>query len=368
MYSFKENEIIILLGAGASVDAGIPNSMKMISELEKLIDKDTDWNSLKNIYYYVKSSIYLSSGLHGRFNCDVVYNIETLVNTLDELIKKGDHILYPFVGAWNPTLVELAGLDFEKIAELKRKILIELRNKWIPLKDNQTALYFGKLNNFRKEYQFPLRVFSLNYDLCLETAFNSKKQKVEMGFDDKKIWNWKRLTDLNPEESPEIYYYKLHGSLDWYYNSDNNLTFSNSPQTIKEDESALIFGTAYKLQYRDPFLFLAYEFRKWTLESNLIITIGYGFGDEHINGIIQQAINNKDHDHYLLVVLYRDGTTDDIVALEDENKSEIIKQLNIDKPERVKCRFLKAIEFLDKELSTKKLAFLFPFAENPDVF
>ena len=48
-----------------------------------------------------------------------------------------------------------------------------------------------------------------------------------------------------------------------------------------------------KLQYVDPFLFLANEFRKWTLESKLIISIGYGFGDEHINGILGQALKKS---------------------------------------------------------------------------
>jgi len=33
---------------------------------------------------------------------------------------------------------------------------------------------------------------------------------------------------------------------------------------------AIILGAMYKLQYVDPFLFLAYEFRKWMLESRLI--------------------------------------------------------------------------------------------------
>ncbi len=37
MSFFKENQIIILLGAGASVDAGIPHSNRMISNVKDLI-------------------------------------------------------------------------------------------------------------------------------------------------------------------------------------------------------------------------------------------------------------------------------------------------------------------------------------------
>lgn len=46
------------------------------------------------------------------------------------------------------------------------------------------------------------------------------------------------------------------------------------------------------VQYTDPFLFFAYEFRRWTLDAELILAIGYGFGDDHINSILGQALEN----------------------------------------------------------------------------
>jgi hypothetical protein len=41
--SMREGELIILLGAGASVDAGIPASGQMITKLEGLLESDESW-------------------------------------------------------------------------------------------------------------------------------------------------------------------------------------------------------------------------------------------------------------------------------------------------------------------------------------
>ena len=75
---------------------------------------------------------------------------------------------------------------------------------------------------------------------------------------------------------------------------DGKVTYSDSPTTIDDDDTALIFGTSYKLQYVDPFLFLAYELRRWSLDAaRLIVCVGYGFNDDHINGILQQSLRQN---------------------------------------------------------------------------
>jgi hypothetical protein len=63
----------------------------------------------------------------------------------------------------------------------------------------------------------------------------------------------------------------------------------------------IIFGRDFKLEAADPYLFYAYEFRRYTLMSKLIVVIGYGFGDTHINKILTQGIRD-DINRQLLVV------------------------------------------------------------------
>lgn len=52
----------------------------------------------------------------------------------------------------------------------------------------------------------------------------------------------------------------------------------------------VIFGRDFKLEAADPYLFYAYEFRRFTLGTRLIVSIGYGFGDGHINKMLAQAL------------------------------------------------------------------------------
>src|SRR5947209_19561741 len=98
--SSRSSDIIFLAGAGASVEAGIPASATMIDKIQGLLKDDTEWREFRDLYHHVKSAIYFSAGLKGKFNSDVNYNIETLVNALYELEKNEEHQLYPFIASW----------------------------------------------------------------------------------------------------------------------------------------------------------------------------------------------------------------------------------------------------------------------------
>src|SRR6266581_3311200 len=99
----RSNDIILLLGAGASVDAGIPASQTMIDKIEGLLEARSDWKDYRDLYFLVKSSILYISGLRGQFNARDFYNIETLVQTLYELERREEHQCNPFFQTGNPT-------------------------------------------------------------------------------------------------------------------------------------------------------------------------------------------------------------------------------------------------------------------------
>ncbi len=352
---FKRNEIIILLGAGASVEAGIPDSNKMVHEIERLVSNDSDeWSCFRDLYRYIRSAIFYADGLDGIFGDNVPFNIERLVNVLDELHKKERHALYPFVGAWNPKLLDVAGNEFENVLKFRSAIIRILRNEWVALPEKERASYYTGLLRFQKEYEHPLRVFSLNYDLCVENTCD--REKVQMGFDER-TWDW-RLFDETPDDPAPLILYKLHGSVDWYFDKDDRVTYSDSPSTIKDEEVALIFGTSYKLQYVDPFLFLAYELRRWTLDAaRVIICIGYGFNDDHINGILQQSLR-QDSKRKLLAVI---GPSDDETAGMEHISDQL--QLKAQK-DQIVVKAYGTKKFLDSALTIAELSKLFPEEEE----
>ncbi len=348
MSSFLNNDIVVLLGAGASVEADIPHSKEMIEKLEDHLLNNDKWARFQALYNYIRSSIYYSEGIHGRTNPhDVNYNIERLVDTLNEISMKNEHTLYPFVGAWNPTLVEVAGTGFELVEQLKQKIVNELMDNWLHVESyDESASYYINLITFQREYQFPLRVFTLNYDLCIERVCQRYDTyvHVERGFNDQRQWDWRQFDDYE-NINVNFYLYKLHGSRDWIWKEDI-LTYTDDGNSYDETNTAIIFGTSYKLEYRDPFLFLAYEFRKWTLEARLILVIGYGFGDAHINKIIHQALTNDEKRILLVVTITQDKL---------KTKNDIAKSLDLKTNNQIKLCPMKAKFFMNENLNLSYL-------------
>ena len=357
MYNFKHDDVVVLLGAGASVEACIPHSNAMIQEIEENIrNGEGDWSTYEALYNYVKSSIYYAEGIHGRFNEAVNFNIEKLVDTLNEISKRTQHTLFPFVGAWNPALVEVAGKEFELVEKFRDAILQVLVSKWLAVKNYATAAhYYLGLLDLQRSFQHPLRVFSLNYDLCIERSAKRHSRIVELGFGNSEKWDW-RLFDHNPQDPKDIYLYKLHGSMDWTYENEQ-LTYHDDFGAISKP--AIIFGTSYKLEYRDPFHFLTYEFRRWTLESRLIILIGYGFADEHINMIIRQALSS-DSERIVLAVGPSGGITE-----EKDRVREIARAIDYSNLDQIKVSLCKASEFMKHHNHKDTLSVYMPADEIP---
>lgn len=360
--NFKNNEVLVLLGAGASVDAGIPHSAQMVENIEGLIENG--WAKFGKLYNYVRSAIFYADGIRGQFDRDVSYNIERLVVALDELARLEEHPLYPFIGAWNPRLTQVAGNDFRLVRELKTEILKMMRHHWIEIPNYDRADYFRGLVRFQKELQFPLHVFTLNYDLCVEKAYQAEHGEYpERGFlKGERRWSPGAFEGGSPENSA-MYLYKLHGSIDWVRDVNQNLTYNDGTSTINVDEGQLIFGTTYKLQYVDPFLFLVYQLRRLSLEARLIVSIGYGFGDEHINGILKQALKGNEDKRLVAVTYFGENlTTDDASRAKKKFLAYVSGQLGLKEGggDRVHLVVASAKNFLTDQLTLAEMTKYFP--------
>jgi hypothetical protein len=312
----RSKDIIFLLGAGASAEAGIPVSAQMISRVEEQMLTE---KAHRDLYNHVKSAIHFSAGLKGRFGDAVPFNIETLVNTLYELERNEEHPLYPFIASWNSRFVALAGSDFSAVRQFRQSILEALKN-WMCPEDANKGNYYRGLVTLQKELNYPLHVFSLNYDLCVE-RLNQSDFRVETGFEGygpDYSWDWERFVDLESSNNlaPQLVLYKLHGSINWKRNPATKELFSvEQIQSVDADRMELIFGREFKLEAADPYLFFAYKFRDLSLESKLIVTLGYGFGDGHINKMLTQSLRHDPERRLLVIQRCQEG---DCAAKVDE--------------------------------------------------
>lgn len=320
------SDIVFLLGAGASAEAGIPVSGDMIDRVEKSLKAQEEWRRYDLLYKHVRSAIHFSAGLKGQFGDDVPYNIETLVNTLYELERNEEHPLYPFIAAWNSRFVALAGPGFGEVRSFRQQILAALK-KWMCPEDGAKSHYYRGLITLQKDLNYPLRIFSLNYDLCVERLNNQPEFRVESGFADfgpDNPWDFDRFAPSN-NDSPNVFLYKLHGSINWKRNADTKRLFSvEQIESVAPDEMEVIFGRDFKLEAGDPYLFFAYKFRDFTLQTKLIVTVGYGFGDPHINKMLAQSLRNDDERRICVVQRCQESNR-------DEKKAEVLNRLELDR-------------------------------------
>lgn len=297
----RSKDIIFLLGAGASAEAGIPVSAEMIDLVEKSLKPGPE----QGLYHHVKSAIHFSAGLKGRFGTAVPFNIETLVTTLYELERNEEHPLYPFIAAWSSRFVALAGPEFCNVRNFRQRILADLK-KWMCPEDSSKADYYRGLVTLQKDLNYPLHIFSLNYDMCVEDL-NTSEFHVETGFEDygsNHSWDWERFVDMETGNNvvPQVVLYKLHGSINWKRSAETKELFCvKQVQSVNAEEMEVIFGREFKLEAADPYLFFAYMFRNLSLLTKLIVTLGYGFGDAHINKMLTQSLR-ADPERRLLVI------------------------------------------------------------------
>lgn len=279
----KGEHILFLLGAGASVDAGIPISNQMVNKIEELIINHNDWKPYKDLYYYLKSSINYSDGILGKF--EVPFNVERLLIVISEIEKRESNIMYPFIGTWNIRLLDLGGNNFENIKKFHKLIRKQL-NEWVGLRSYDDANYYQSFTSLSSDVANLIKVFTLNYDMCFENIVG-KDKTIELGFT-KETNEWHQ-SNFENIEGKHYNLYKLHGSIDWYI-SEEKLYKS---QKI-ESEPELIFGIQHKMTSVDPYFYYSSVLRNSCFnEAKIIVVIGYSYADEYVNVILSQAINSR---------------------------------------------------------------------------
>lgn len=282
----QENNVLFLLGAGCSKEAGIKIASDMVTDVERMVREDETWKKYDKLYYYLRSSIEYSEGIFGKFQKQ--FSIEKLLLIINELEKKEKNLVYPFIGNWNNRLIDVAGGDFQSIRELKTIIHKKLFT-WINIDHYDKGSYYSGFGRLKGDIGKSLRIFSLNYDIVFERIIG-KSYNIELGFSPyDKTWRYSNFEDAGIRDI-DFYLYKLHGSIDWKRQGNDIIKCDNPTE-----DSETIFGTDSKLKAVDPYGFYVTEFRKWSLDiaCKIILTIGYSFSDEYINNLLTQALNNS---------------------------------------------------------------------------
>jgi len=156
------------------------------------------------------------------------------------------------------------------------------------------------------------RVFTTNYDLCLELAAKEKRMPILDGFDlitprtfDGRWFDYDFVRRSAREGAPDylesvFHLYKLHGSVDWHPSSDGIV---RDPET---KTPYLIYPRDEKFaqSFEQPFLEMMSRFQTALREKDTaLILVGFGFNDHHLNQPIYHALATNPN-FKLLVVDY----------------------------------------------------------------
>jgi hypothetical protein len=167
----------------------------------------------------------------------------------------------------------------------------------------------------RKPSDPRVQLFSTNYDLLFEKAANESGFVVIDGFSftqprkfsgryfDYDIVN-REKTRIKQEESfvsKVFHLYKLHGSLNWFKNDVGNIEQQDNPA-----KPLIIYPASekYESSYEQPYFEMMSRFQQALRKENtLLMVIGFGFQDKHIQNVINEAVE-QNPSFQLLIVNY----------------------------------------------------------------
>ncbi len=327
----KTETVSLLLGAGTSVDCGGPliGSVPVAIERALMADEGIAYTSKEEIQDWL-SLFYLAIRYCGAANSPI---------TRDEILNRRDELngntASPLAANFEQVLAQLhrwcgalpasgVHLRFDGRPDIDAKAedlsaallhgtraLARLCN--LPSEGKKDGLVTYKVL-LRKLLTRPLNlkrvnIFTLNYDTLVEQAADAEGVVLIDGF----VGTQHRVfrpesyeQDLYfPAETTEgrvhrfdrvLHLYKLHGSITWRSSEptiDDPYGVRCEPFDPKSSEPLLIYPTPAK--YGET-LGLPYSelFRRFagalTRPQSVLFVIGYGFGDEHVNAIIRQAL------------------------------------------------------------------------------
>lgn len=169
----------------------------------------------------------------------------------------------------------------------------------------------------RADYRHPVEIFTVNYDLLLETALEQHGVPYFDGF----VGNLQARfrTDLveAPIGDPGGYVpsrflrlWKLHGSVNWVRSDDDQIVRIGQPAA---DLPAAIYPSdaKYEESRRMPFLVLQDRLRRALHQPETIVLVsGFSFTDDHLNEMLFDAAIRRERSEF--VVFSYDDISEDL--------------------------------------------------------
>jgi hypothetical protein len=165
----------------------------------------------------------------------------------------------------------------------------------------------------RANYHAPVELFTVNYDLVIETALEEIRALYFDGFVGALQGRFQtELVEQWPEEAQALIpaafvrLWKLHGSVNWA--SMTGAEIVRLGHAVTSGQAAAIYpsDTKYDESRRVPFVVLQDRFRRALNQpETLMLITGYSFSDDHLNELLFDAATRRERSE-LIAFCYSD--------------------------------------------------------------
>ena len=257
----------------------------------------------------------------------------------DFFIKRDIENLLSYIILYGKVNNKKEGDNYSSLRKvLEKKIALACK----PSLDKNKAPHKDFLNKItaRKPSDSRVQLFTTNYDTLFEQAANDAGFVIIDGFSftqprkfsgryfDFDIVN-REKTRVKQEESfitKVFHLYKLHGSLNWVKYENGKIEQKDEP------EKPLIIYPAsekYESSYEQPYFEMMSRFQQaLRTENSLLIVIGFGFQDKHIQNVIIEAVD-QNPSFQLVIVNYNNKETIETTNLDaffDDKENMTVKR------------------------------------------
>lgn len=219
---------------------------------------------------------------------------------------------------------DIRGFSETELQNLEKIVCQKIAEKLnVDLPDNKTPYHkLAKwVNNIDRDT--PIEIFTTNYDLLLEEAFESLKVPYFDGFVGTRFpfFDLRAVEDnLIPNHWTRLW--KIHGSINWYLKDNKDVYRSTS---LEECDSYIIHPShlKYDQSRKMPYLALIDRLNKFLRQNSAVLILsGYSFSDDHLNDTILNALR-ANPTAMVIALLFGDLTT----TKEEKEGEEVITKI-----------------------------------------
>jgi hypothetical protein len=291
------NDEMLLLGAGASKEAGIPDPKEMAREIIKKFNTDSRLEKEAEVLNFLNEQLIEAARRRTSDPTIDCVDIEELYNAILLLSEREKLEISPFVESWLPDLSKIKDLG-ELLGNIMFQMEMMLEGLTL-IKDEKKIEYLKPILNLARRHK-RLVIATLNYDNGIELLSRVNGISCDTGIEG---WTTKGIFEF-PDDGIELI--KLHGSVYWYWSKGVSMYDERLPRseirfkthfeeklstTVLVYTPMVIFGQRNKLTTEGPFLDLLKEFDEQLQQTERLTVVGYSFRDSHINFYISKFLN-----------------------------------------------------------------------------